>query len=655
VIYAIWKLQASLPKRTMTKTTLTIIFILTVYLSYGQTRPLFKITEGDRIGYINDKGNVVIKPIFLNGNDFSEGLAAVRLNGTYGFINEAGIFVIKPDYDFAKNFVNGLAVVYKNGEPLFIDKLGNVALPSVFKALTFIDNRKGIITTPTNKQGVIDILSKQLIIDTIFSSIGDFKSEVAIVTEYITPTQKEKKKRIGLIDSKGKFVVPFGKYETIKSFYEGYAVVEIDDEKSKDGNTDGVIDTKGNLLFKRENKNNSYVDGDFHNGYAKVSLYKYWIPEEKGISYTTAKNYEGFINLNGEIVLNDTNYRYVKDFSNNRAFVKEDNNDYVLIDKNFKRVGNNSFQNIPSESFKNGYAVIETSEGYGIVDTLGNLVTKSDYADIDNIGIVDDYFFFTMESDDSKSLYGISNLKGNIICKPIMKEFDRNGFTNGLIKAIIDDKLCYINKSGEIIWQQKNDTTKALKPLNIDFMNRGYFYAYSTPKNTEADYSGGWATSSNRPKKNVDKKFQDNLLTVTIDTNIVDTFSNQFFGIKLFISNTTKDTIKFNAQDSRLYLKMQAQNNKGEWKDIEYLPSSWCGNSYHTVELEPNAFWSFTIPKYDGEVKTKIRAQLRYINKDNLKTDKVIYSNEISGSINLGQFWNKRTYYPNGLMDPYNN
>ena len=122
----------------------------------------------------------------------------------------------------------------------------------------------------------------------------------------------------------------------------------------------------------------------------------------------------------------------------------------------------------------------------------------------------------------------------------------------------------------------------------------------------------------------------------------------------LFISNTTIDTVKFNAQDSRLYMKLQAQNSKGEWKDIEYLPSSWCGNSYHEIELEPNAFWKFTVPNYKGEFQTKIRAELRYIDNDNLKTEKVVYSNIINGSINPGQFWNKRTYYPNGLMDPYN-
>lgn len=631
------------------KTLFSVLYLLLTHLSFGQTQPLFKITESDCVGYINEKGKIIIKPIFLNGNDFSEGLAAVRPNGTYGFIDGTGTFVIKPQYDLATNFVNGLAVVYKDGEPLFIDKKGNVVLPPVFNGLTFIDTRKGIITTCTGKQGLLDVITKQLLIDTVFSSIGEFKNGVAIVNEYIQPTRKGKK-RTGVIDTTGKFVVPFGKYEVINPFYEGYAAVEINDKRNKDGSTDGVIDTKGNLLFKRPYKNNSYVDGDFHDGFAKVSLYKYWIPEEKGTLSTTEKNYEGFINLKGEVVLNDTNCKYVNDFSNGRAFIKA-NTAYILVDKNFKRIGDKVFEDIPNETFKDGYAIVETDDGFGIIDTSGNFVTRSDFDDIDMAGIIDGYFFFT---DENKTLYGIADLRGKIIYKPILQEFDRNGFVNGLIKAVIDDRLCYINKSGSIVWRQPIDTFTKLKPLNIDFMNRGYFYAYSTPKNTEADESGGWAVSPNLPTKISDTWFPDNSLGITIDTKLTDTFTNQFYGFKLFVSNTTADTIKFSAQDSRLYLKLQAQNNKGEWKDIEYLPSSWCGNSYHRVELEPGAFWDFTIPKYNGEFQTKIRAELKYIYNDNPRTERVVYSNVINGSINPGQFWNKRTYYPNGLMDPYN-
>lgn len=622
------------------------------FLSPGQTTYLFKFTQNDRVGYINEKGKVVIKPIFLNGNDFAEGLAAVRLNGRYGFINESGAFVIQPEYDLATNFKHGVAVVYKGGAPLFIDKTGTIVLPTTYTGLSFIDNKKGIISTHSNKQGLIDLFTKKLIIDTVFSSISEFNNGAAIVYEYIKPTLPQRSKRVGVIDSTGKFLVPFGKYETIKPFIDGYAVVEINDKRNKDGNTDGVIDAKGNLLFERPYQNNSYVDGDFHEGYAKISLYKYWLPSEEGTVSTTDRDYEGFINVNGEVVFNDTNYRYVKEFADGRAFIKKEGKDYILIDKGFKRVGNKEFESIPQETFDNGYAIVETKDGFGIIDTAGNFVTESDYEGID--GIVDGYFFFSSENDEDKILYGIGELHGKDITKTIFEEFDRNGFVNGLLKVVIDEKLSYINKRGAIVWQQQSERSSALKPLNIDFMNRGYFYAYSTPKNIEGDYSGGWATSPNKPSNITNREFPGKSFSITIDTNAIDTFANRFFGYTIFISNTTTDTVKLNAQDSRLYMKLQAQDSKGVWKDIEYLPSSWCGNSYHEVELEPNAFWKFTIPQYDGEMQTKIRAELRYVDNDKPDTEKFVYSNVINGKINPGQFWNKRTYYPNGLMDPYN-
>lgn len=273
----------------MLKRTFFLLLLSYSQLLQGQNQPLFKIVQNGKIGYINEKGNIVIKPDYLNGNDFADGLAAVRQNGHYGFIDETGKFIIQPEYDFATNFVKGLVVVYKNGKPLFLNQKGEVALPTVYKTLFFIDDRKGIITTQTDKQGVIDMATKQLLIDTVFSSIGDFKQGVAIVGEYIPPAKKEKEKRVAVIDTTGKFMVHFGKYEAINPFVDGFATVEMEDPKNQDGSTDGVIDTKGNLLFKRPYKNNSYMDGDFHEGYAKVSLYKYWIPEEKGISSTAQR------------------------------------------------------------------------------------------------------------------------------------------------------------------------------------------------------------------------------------------------------------------------------------------------------------------------------------------------------------------------------
>ena len=125
-------------------------------------------------------------------------------------------------------------------------------------------------------------------------------------------------------------------------------------------------------------------------------------------------------------------------------------------------------------------------------------------------------------------------------------------------------------------------------------------------------------------------------------------------GMKLYVSNTSKDTAYFLAQDSRMDLVIQALDKEGKWRPIEYLPSSWCGNSYHTLYLPPAHFWEFNIPVYEGEFETKLRAELLYISDQEKYELDAIYSNEFEGSVNPGQFWRKAAYYPSGLMDPYN-
>lgn len=636
----------------MMRSTIFLCLFFSSCLLQGQTGSLFPIYQSGKFGYINQQGEVVIQPVYYSGHYFSEGLASVRQNGRYGFINASGKMVIKPEYDFATDFVHGLAVVFKDGKPLFINQKGKMALPAVYSSLRFIDNKIGIITTPTKKEGVIDVTTRELLIDTLYSSIQQAAAGVYLVTEYKAPGENGRWRKKGLVNADGEFIVPFGQYSDIHPFTDGYAVVEIEDPNNKDGDMDGVIDTHGKLLFQKSFQNNSYLAGEFHDGYAIFSLYKYWIPEKPGVYSTSEKSYTGYINLQGDIVLNDTNYRFADDFSNGRAFVKDQNFNYLLIDRHFKRVGDRHYRDVVNNQFRDHYAIVSTDEGYGIIDTTGQFVVPPQYDDIDPAGIVNGYFFFLV--DDEHRLYGMANLEGDTIIPPVLNSFDRNGFVNGLLQAVIDGKSCYVNTKGKIVWQEREDTLAALLPLNIDYMNRGYFYAYSTPKKTAEDESGGWATSTNLPQPITAGRFPEQSLTVFIDTAKTDSIQDLYKGYKLYISNTTADTVHFNAQDSRLYLQLQAQDSKGEWRDIEYLPSSWCGNSYHTVDLEPNAYWHFTIPQYEGEMTTQIRAALQYIDPANPKLNKVVYSNVINGTVNPGQFWNKMSYTPKGLMDPYN-
>ena len=59
---------------------------------------------------------------------FSEGFAAVKLNGKYGFIDKTGREVIPCKYDYTFKFSEGFAAVELNGKYGFIDKKGKPLL-----------------------------------------------------------------------------------------------------------------------------------------------------------------------------------------------------------------------------------------------------------------------------------------------------------------------------------------------------------------------------------------------------------------------------------------------------------------------------------------------------------------------------------------------
>lgn len=189
----------------------------------------------------------------------------------------------------------------------------------------------------------------------------------------------------------------------------------------------------------------------------------------------------------------------------------------------------------------------------------------------------------------------------------------------------------------------------AQKCLDVDFKLRGYFYAGTSVVDTTA--LGGFYEDKNVPKKitgeiaefSVPDEFQ-----LIVKTDLTSADENGISNFKVFVVNQSDSLVRLPAQDSRLKLKRQVFHDK-TWKDIEYLPSSWCGNSYHDVYIKPDEFWEFTAPCLTGKIEAKFRFEL-YVN-ENLS----VYSNEFSGSFNKKQLKKEQGYVPQGFMDPYNN
>jgi hypothetical protein len=96
----------------------------TVWAGFNEGLSRWKF--GNKYGYIDHNGKVVIAPQFDLTFGFSEGLAAVQVKGLWGYIDKSGRTVIEPrKLHSAESFHNGLAyVVTADGKHGYIDKSG---------------------------------------------------------------------------------------------------------------------------------------------------------------------------------------------------------------------------------------------------------------------------------------------------------------------------------------------------------------------------------------------------------------------------------------------------------------------------------------------------------------------------------------------------
>lgn len=625
---------------------LFLFVFIKAFDSFSQQEARFMITENNRIGYIDQTGKVIIQPVFINGGEFSDGLAAVRSNGKYGYIDIHGKFVIPEQYDFADAFHFGFACVYTNGNVKLIDKAGKEVVNNPnYRYIRLISPNKAIANIDKRLFQLIEINPHRKLSRYPLEEVSEFTDGTAIVSR-LKKVKGGFDRETGLMDTNGRMLVDFGTYYQIKPFSNGFALVKSGYEKD---DFEGFIDTKGKLVFKRKLEDQSYLYDDINSGITVIHFRNYWNSVEKKYS-PAKKQYSGYINIKGEILLNDTLKWNLKDFSDGRTFIPE-NGKYGLYDTQLKRIGNESYNSV--SEFYNGIAVVSKKGLYSIIDTNGNFLFEPKFDEITQVDHNTKRLIYESPDSEETTLYGIADFKGEPIGPAIIQRFDSKLFQNGLLRVIIDDKLCYINTEGVIVWKESPAISDELPALNSDYMLSGYFTALS--EEDEEDL-GGFGKSLNSAKQiSGNFPFEANQLSVLVNGNQSDTSFAGYKGFRVYVANRTGETIRFGAQDSRLYMNVQAKDVNGEWKDIEHLPSSWCGNSYHTLKLMPNEYWPFVTPAYEGEYKTKLRIQLEYSVKGKKGTEELqtVYSNEYDGSVNPAQFWNNDHHIPTGIMDPY--
>lgn len=81
-------------------------------------------------GYLDDQANVALPLKYDYAWDFTQGLAAVEVNGKFGYIDKQGDWVIERQFEHARPFKKGMAHVILNGENVSIDTTGKVVKES---------------------------------------------------------------------------------------------------------------------------------------------------------------------------------------------------------------------------------------------------------------------------------------------------------------------------------------------------------------------------------------------------------------------------------------------------------------------------------------------------------------------------------------------
>jgi hypothetical protein len=152
----------------------------------------------DHYGYIDKTGQYIIDAVFDFVEDFSEGLACVKIDGKIGYINKSGQFVIEPKFSSEnalsagllsalgvlpspKSFSEGLAAVNVDGKWGYIDKTGQIVIEPKF-------DRPGVFSgglarvTIGKKRGYIR-RNGEYAIEPRFFTAGTFHEGLAFVSE----------------------------------------------------------------------------------------------------------------------------------------------------------------------------------------------------------------------------------------------------------------------------------------------------------------------------------------------------------------------------------------------------------------------------------------------------------------------------------------
>jgi hypothetical protein len=251
-----------------------------------------------RYGYMDVTGTVVIPVRFRSARSFSEGLAAVELDGRWGYLDRTGTMVIAPQFLLAHDFKDGRALAkFAPDNWKYIDRTGAPAVGIDFGswsihardfseglAAVFIEDQDRFGCLPSVGQRVRDEYEKsrgyvspqfcgrwgfldrvgRFVVEPQFIEAYDFSEGLAAVRVRDPQVPDQKGWRYGYIDRGGRLAIP-ARFEAAFEFSEGRGRVVL-------GGRRGFIDRAGDWVAEPR-----FDDAkDFHEGLAPVQQGERW-------------------------------------------------------------------------------------------------------------------------------------------------------------------------------------------------------------------------------------------------------------------------------------------------------------------------------------------------------------------------------------------
>lgn len=217
-----------------------------------------------KVGFVDAGGQIKIPPTFDDALPFSEGFAAVQVNNKWGFIDTQGHLVIRPQFAGAYYFSEGVATVLSEQGFLIVDRSGSPLSSGYDMVEQIAEGRVPVLHG--DKWGFLDLQGKT-VIPVMYESMRHFSGGLA-------PVQRGDK--WGYIDRNGKEVIPF-QFDEAAQFANGLA-------PARTGEESGFINGSGKFVF--------HLKFSYSDGFLESDVARYWT--EDGLF--------GYVNSSGKVI-----------------------------------------------------------------------------------------------------------------------------------------------------------------------------------------------------------------------------------------------------------------------------------------------------------------------------------------------------------------